>query len=226
MCAGRAQVDTGAALEPNEAAQQQQQAPSAQRAVEETRNILGVPSAQVLERAPRLMDSVRIRVPDSSSAAGGKHRMVDGVVLGSTDGGAQLKVRWCRSITARHVCTLLADPHVSNEAMETARAYMPCGLGLLLLLSKGRVSERLAYGSKRREQRASCHACIVPDGLPVRACVSRAGVDRAGPRAPKPTQRQPDPHSHPCGVCAAAWLQQATPGVYRTGMWEASYGQV
>ncbi len=51
-----------------------------------------VPSEQTLKRAPRLMDCVRLHVPDNSSCSSGSHHMVDGVVLGSADGGARLKV--------------------------------------------------------------------------------------------------------------------------------------
>lgn len=65
------------------------------RDVEETRNALGVPSEQVLVRAPRPMDTVRVRVPVDSRSPDGKQRTVDGIVLGSADGGARLKVRHC-----------------------------------------------------------------------------------------------------------------------------------
>ncbi len=103
LCARRTQVDTGAALEQNEAAQQQQQqqqqdkeqvtqqAPSARGDGDNTRNALGIPSKQIVKRAPSLMDCVRVREP-------GSRNKVDSVVLGSADGGARLKVRQRRTV--------------------------------------------------------------------------------------------------------------------------------
>lgn len=58
-----------------------------QQDAEGTHNALGLPSQQVVKRQPRLMDSVRIRKP------GTLWTVVDGVVLGSADGGERLKVR-------------------------------------------------------------------------------------------------------------------------------------